>query len=314
MPAPILVTGASGFIGRHLTRALADQALPCVPARRHELATQADWSGEVRGMGSVVHLAAAAHEAAQRHERARNYEPLRRMNALATEELARAAAAAGVQHFVFVSSIAVHGDETTGAPFSETSALAPRSLYGRSKLEAEERLAAVAAQTGLRITVLRPTLVYGPGNPGNFRRLIRVVQRGWPLPFRAVANRRNLTYVGNLVAAIVAALRSPAPETFIVCDREALSTPQLVRELAAGLGREPNLFAVAPACLTAAARITGRRDLARRLVGSLEADCSKICRVLGWEPPFHAPEGLRETARWHEAHRTAHAGDAGPSG
>ena len=256
------------------------------------------------GAGSVIHLAAAAHERAQAHERRSDYEALRRVNALATERLAREAARAGVEHFVFLSTIGVCGDETSGTPFTEDCAPGPRSLYAASKLEAERRLAAVSAETGLAVTILRPTLVYGPGNRGNFRRLLQAVDRGWPLPFASVDNRRSLTYVGNLVSALVAVLgRREAAGTFVVCDAEALSTPQIVRALAAGLGRPARLFALPPAALRLAGKAAGRPDLARRLVGSLEADCGKLERVLGWHPPFSPAQALAETAAWFRSQR-----------
>lgn len=296
MAQTVLVTGGSGFIGGHLLRALEAKGLG-VRAVRRDLAAQTEWRDALEGCGSVVHLAAAAHERAQALERRSDHEALRRVNAAATERLAREAARAGVGHFVFLSTIGVCGDETSGQPFTEECALAPRSLYAASKLEAERLLAAVSADTGLAVTVLRPTLVYGPGNRGNFRRLLEAVERGWPLPFASVDNRRSLTYVGNLVSAIAAVLgRREVAGTFIVCDAQALSTPQIVRYLAAGLGRPARLFALPPAALRLVARAAGRADLGRRLLGSLEADCSKLERTVGWRPPVAPAQGLAETA------------------
>jgi nucleoside-diphosphate-sugar epimerase len=246
----------------------------------------------------VVHLAAAAHERAERYERRRDYEALHRVNVLATERLARSAAAAGVEQFVFLSTIGVCGDETAGAPFTEESVPAPRSLYARSKLEAERLLGAVAAGTGLRVTVLRPTLVYGPGNGGNFLRLLKTVDRGWPLPFALVRNRRSLTYVGNLVSAILSLLeRRDAAGTFVVCDAESLSTADIVRSVAQGLGRPARLVPVPEAALRLAGAALGRRDVVRRLVGSLEADSGKL-RRLGWQAPYPAPRALSLTGEW----------------
>lgn len=298
MAQTALVTGGSGFVGGHLLPALEAQGT-VVRAARRELGPQTQWDDLLAGAGAVIHLAAAAHERAQALERRSDYEALRRVNAAATEHLAREAARAGADHFVFLSTIGVCGDETSGSPFTEESAPAPRSLYASSKLEAERRLAAVSAETGLAVTVLRPTLVYGPGSRGNFRRLLEAVERGWPLPFASVNNRRSLTYVGNLVSAIVAVLgRREAAGTFVVCDAEALSTPQIVRALAAGLGRPARLFALPPAVLRLAGKAIGRADLVRRLTGSLEADCSRLARVLSWSPPVAPAQGLAETAAW----------------
>src|SRR5205823_3921624 len=151
----------------------------------------------------------------------------------ATERLARAAAQAGVKRFVFMSSIKVNGERTpTDRPFRATDAPNPQDRYGRSKGDAERALARVAEETGLEVVVLRPPLVYGPGVRANFLRLVRLVERGWPLPFGAIRNRRSLVYVGNLVDLLVlAATRADARGTFLVSDGADLSTPALATEI-----------------------------------------------------------------------------------
>jgi nucleoside-diphosphate-sugar epimerase len=294
----VALTGASGFIGTALRSCLAASGHSVVPVSRGELLDGDGMRNAVAGADAVVHLAALAHEAAQALEKARDYETLRRVNALTSETLARACAGANVPRFVFMSSIGVCGEETRGRPFDETSAPAPRSLYAKSKHEAEQRVGEVAAKTGLRLTVLRPTLVYGPGNRGNFLRLLRLVRRGVPLPLAAVRNRRHFTYVGNLASAVEALLAPEAPSgLFIACDSEAFSTPQLVACLAAGMGCTARQLAVPPAMLSMVCRALGRADLARRLLGSLEADNAKLRTRAGWSAAPAEP-ALRATARW----------------
>jgi len=305
----VVVTGATGFIGRHLCAQLVSDGMQVValgrrsPEGRVEYQPCADLVScpltvALRGANALVHLAGLAHERAMAV--AGKSEPFMRVNADATERLAREAAAAKLEHFVFLSTIKVFGEETHGVPFTEQSTEAPSSPYGRSKLEAEHRLARISAETGLRVTVLRPTLVYGPGNTANFLQLLRIVDRGWPLPLGAVRNRRNLVYVGNLVSAIAATLRSRTMRgSFIACDRKAFSTTDLVRGLAHAMGREVHLFSVPPALLGTAAAIVGRSDAARRVMGSLEADPSKLERELAWSAPYSAEEGLRITAQWY---------------
>lgn len=296
------MTGASGFIGRHLLVELGRRNVPFVLSGRRALGAQTDWGDLLGEVGIIVHLAALAHERAQIYERKRDYAALRAVNALATESLARAAAHAGVKRFVFVSTIGVHGEETLGTPFTEETPIAPRSLYATSKAEAERLLHAVSAETGLAVTVLRPTLVYGPSNPGNLLRLLKIVDLGLPLPLASVGNRRSLTYVGNLVAAIVALLIGPATsDTFIVADGETISTPQLVSRLAEALNRPARLFRFPPRYLEFAARILGREDIARRLLRSLEVDSTKMTRVLGWRAPFDTAHGLQQTAAWYRS-------------
>jgi nucleoside-diphosphate-sugar epimerase len=250
----VAVTGASGFVGRTLGPALISAGHMQVP---------------VEDADAVVHLAAIAHRRASREE-------LKRVNVDFAVETARKAAAAGAG-FVFLSSVKVHG-ETSTAALRETSPIAPRDDYAASKAKAEDALRAVP---GLRLAVLRPPLVYGPGVKANFLSLLKAVARGVPLPLASVDNRRSLVYVGNLAAAILACLDRQG--TFLVSDGSAVSTPQLCREIGAALGRPARLFAFPPAWLP------------RKLSGSLEVDDS----TLSWKRPFTRQEGLRATARWY---------------
>lgn len=296
----VAVSGAGGFIGRALCARLAQRGDTVVALPRQ---------GEMPlgGAEAIVHLAALAHENAQACERKGDYETLRRVNALGAEHMAREAARAGVRRVLLMSSIGVFGEETSGAPFDEHCPPAPRSLYAASKLEAEERSQRVAEASGLELAVLRPTLVYGPGNPGNFLRLLRLVRRGLPLPLGAVRNRRNLASIENVVGAIEALLEPAAPGgVFVVCDSEAFSTAQLVERLAEAMGLEARLIPVPPAMLRIAGRVAGRSDLARRLLGSLEADNTKLRAQTRWTPA-PADRVLRETARWflEEGHARA---------
>lgn len=292
----VLVTGATGFIGSHLVAELARLGMDVRPSARRELGSHTDWAGELGGVDAIVHLAAIAHARARQLERLRDYPRLREVNALGSMRLAQCAAQSGVRRIVFLSTIGVHGEETDGKALNEASPLQPQSLYAASKLDAERLLAQVSKATGLAVTVLRPTLVYGPGNPGNMWRLLRLIDRGCPLPLALIANRRNLTYVGNLVSAIIAVLRHGAlSDAFIVCDTEAVATPELVRCLADGLGRRARLFPVPTKLARACARVLGQEATARRLLGSLEADNTKLRETLNWHPPYDARSALVHT-------------------
>jgi nucleoside-diphosphate-sugar epimerase len=268
----VLVTGASGFIGSSLCASLraAGMQVSGVSLRKSLPA--------LHGVEAVVHLAAIAHRAATPLE-------LQRVNVELCAAMARAAAAAGA-HFVFLSSVKVHGEESR-APLTESCALAPADSYARSKAEAEATLRAVP---GLRLLVLRPPLVYGPGVKANFRALLRAVARGLPLPFARVRNRRSLLYVGNLGAALHQGLRQGLQGTYLLSDGDPVSTPELCRRLAAALGRRARLLPVSPRLLELLPGST-------RLTRSLELDDTALRRALGWQPPYGMDQGLCATIR-----------------
>jgi nucleoside-diphosphate-sugar epimerase len=285
----ILVTGASGFIGSALVPALAARGHEVVALERAavgDLAAVKDWPRVLAGAEAAVHLAGIAHR------RGADLERLRAVNVDAARALGQAAAAAGAR-LIFLSSVKVLGEETAGAPLDESSPLAPRDAYGRSKADAEGALRAIA---NLRLTILRPPLVYGPGVKANFLALLRAIGRGWPLPFAGIENRRSLVFVGNLADAVARCVEHPHAEggTFLVSDGVPLSTPELCRALGAALLREARLFAFPQAWLELAAPM-------RKLTRSLEVDDRSIRRILDWRPPFTFGQGIRATADWYLA-------------
>ena len=258
-----------------------------------DLGSDQDWRAALSKVDVVVHLAARVHVMRDNVE-----DPMgefRRANVTGTEILARQAAAAGVRRFVFLSSIKVNGE---GGTFSEANTPAPKDAYGISKHEAELCLARIARGTPMTFTVIRPPLVYGPGVKANFRALIRVVDRGLPLPFGAVSNRRSFVGLDNLVDFIVTCMDHPAAanETFLVSDGEDISTADLVRKLARVMGRPARLIPVPASTMTLLARVVNRREIAQRLIGSLQVDISKARTKLGWAPPISMDEELRRTA------------------
>lgn len=293
----VLVTGANGFVGRavcaeFLKRGIAVQAgvrdrsasvaAGAEPYPIGDLAQKVDH--DLRGIDAVVHLAGIAHEL-----RGQNAEAVyRAVNCDATERLAREAASAGVRRFLFVSSIKVNGESTPiDRPFRESDTPAPHDRYARSKWAAEQALARVSTETGLEIVVIRPPLVYGPGVRGNFGRLIDLVKSGLPLPLASIRNRRSLIYVGNLADVLALSIAAPQAKgrTFLVSDDEDMSTPELVRRLAAGLGRKARLFPFPPPLLPA------------KLVQSLVVGAGVAQATLRWAPRFNVAETLAATIR-----------------
>ena len=304
----LLVTGASGFVGRALVSQLISRGQTVVGTVRHDsrelpagsarvvvgdLGTDTDWRAALAAVDVVVHLAARVH--LMRDSAADPLAEFRRVNVEATKSLARQSAAAGVARFVFLSSVKVNGENGF---YRESDAPAPGDAYGVSKREAELALTEIAAQTGMSVVIIRPPLVYGPGVKANFRALMGAVARGVPLPFGAVDNRRSLVALDNLVDFIIRCAEHPAAvsETFLVSDGEDLSTADLIRRLARAMGRRARLVPVPPSVLMALAALVRRKDAAQRLLGSLQVDISKARRMLAWTPPITVDEGLRRAA------------------
>jgi len=282
----ILITGAAGFLGRtvceelrargHRVRGLVRTATPGLDVE------QVTWTGleddaairrAVEGVGAIVHLAARVHM--MRDGAADPLAEFRRVNVEGTARLARHAVAAGVQSFVFASSVKAMGEETTGRPWREADAPAPVDPYGISKIEAEQALARLSVETGFTTSVVRFPLVYGPGVRANMLRLFELVDRGWPLPFAGIRNRRSLLYSGNAAAAIASLVdRRGGHDTWFVSDGTDVPTPELLERIAAGLRTRLRLVP-APVTLLAATRrlrVPVLAPIATRLFASLTID------------------------------------------
>ncbi len=269
---------------------------PPAGAKFGDIGPASDWRALLDGAEAVVHLAARVH--VMRDHAADPEAEFDRVNHQATARLAAQAAEAGVRRFVYMSSVKVHGD-VSGHPLSAADAPAPIDPYGRSKWAAEKALAAHAAR--MEVVILRPPLVYGPAVKGNFLGLMRAIDRGRPLPFAAIENRRSLIYRGNLVDAVRASLAAP-PGTYLPSDRDDVSTAALIRRIAAALGRPAHLLPVPVWALRGLAAVAGRSDAMDRLCGSLTVDGT----LPGWRPPFTMTDGLAATAEWYR--RAAVAG------
>lgn len=300
----VLVTGASGFVGQALMAALTRARHKVVAAVRDartadalavgDIRADTDWRAALTGCDAIVHLAARVH--VMQDTAADPLALYRATNTHATLNLARQAVQIGVKRLVFISTIKVNG-EGRDVPYRETDPPAPEDAYAVSKWEAEQGLWKIARETGLEVVILRPPLVYGPGVKANFRRLLDMVARGWPLPLGAIDNRRSLLYLGNFVDAIRLCVEHPAAagQTFLLDDGEPVSTPQLVMAVARAMGRQARLLPVPVGILEFAGALFGKRAAVARLSGSLYVDSSAIRLRLGWTPPYSMQQGLAAT-------------------
>jgi len=309
-PARALITGASGFVGRTLLATsvplefrAAVRAPPATGVGANQVVVgsidgQTDWSQALAGIDCVVHL--AARVLAMKPTAADRIE-FERTNVLGTERLARAAAAAGVNRFVYLSSIKVNGECTRGRAFRPDDTPQPRDDYARSKLEAERRLSAIEAASDMTVSIVRSPLVYGPGVRGNFFRLMSLVRSGFPIPFASIANVRSMVSVWNLCDLICELLRHERPLSgvFLVADGEAVSTAELIRRLARMMHRPARLFPIPVGALRGLGVLAGRSAEVGRLCDSLAIDISETRVRLGWSPPLTLDTGLERTAEWY---------------
>ncbi len=318
----VVVTGADGFIGhalasrwarqgrgyRGLVRAI-DPSLPPKPANVAvgNLAHASDdaLAGALAGALAVLHLAGRAHVM---RETATDVDATYRdANVIATDRLARAAVRAGVTRFILASTVKVHGEASPrGRALRPDDPLSPQGPYARSKRDAERTLIEIASGTSMTPLTLRLPLVYGPGVKGNFATLLEAVAHGRRLPLAAITARRSIVYVGNVAAAVEAALDSrlaPVGAHF-VADADSVTVAELARALGDALGKPARLFAVAPALLTLAGALTGRGGATARLVTPLEVDASSFAAATGFAPPYTLSEGVAATAAWWRARRS----------
>lgn len=313
----VLVSGANGFVGRALGRALIDaghtvtglvrQPGGCAEGVQEWVHDSKDFAGVAdawpQGLkpDCVVHLAARVHVM---HDDAADPDAaFRATNVEGTLRLAEAASRNGVLRFVFVSSIKAVAETDGGRPLREDDPVHAEDAYGRSKREAEQALIRYGDESGLDVVIVRPPLVYGPQVRANFLRLMDGIWRGVPLPLGAVSARRSLVYVGNLADALVRCATDPraAHQCFHVADGIDPTVAELAQAIGRHLQKTARLFPVPVSLLRLAGRLARRSAHVERLIGSLQVDTTHIRRVLDWNPPYTADDGLAATASWYRS-------------
>lgn len=316
----IAVTGANGFVGRHVCAALADAGQGVRALVRNPVATALPDATEVIALPSLgattdpkklaralsgadvlIHLAAHVHIMNADGDDPAFHE----VNVTGSQRLAEAAAAAGIRRIVFISSVKAVGERSDSDPITSSTIPAPEDAYGRSKYAAERALREIAARTDIELVVLRPTFVYGWPPSGNFKSVIAAVLKGLPLPLAAIDNRRDMTYVGNLADAVLRACTAPGlqAEPYFLSDGDAVSTAMLFRRVGKAFGRPARLFYAPIWLLRLAGAVTGRGAVIARLTDNFEVDIGPFTRDAGWHPPYNMAEGLDVCARARRAER-----------
>lgn len=307
----ILITGATGFVGRQLVTELLVQKFSVFAIVRDEgavvpigatkiikgdLTTIKDWLPVLQNIDIVIHLAGRAHIVDD--SVADPLAEFRKVNTKASLKLAKQAAEAGVKRFVFISSVKVNGEITClDKPFKPDDHFVPDDPYGLSKYEAEQGVMALAKETDMEVVIIRPPLVYGSGVRANFASMIRWVDKGVPLPFGAIHNKRSLVALDNLVSFIICCMKHPkaANEIFLISDGEDVSTTQLLKKVADALGKKTMLVPIPVELMRWVAKLFAKRGMANRLFSSLQVDSSKAYDLLAWEPMTSMDEQLQKT-------------------
>ena len=310
----ILVSGATGFIGRAVISSLIEHQFSIVAAVRLNMNSSlsasvrqvvignilpdTDWGAAfaIENIHVVIHSAARVH--IMNDDSLDPLAEFRKVNTAGTLNFARQAAESGVKRFIYLSSIKVNGESTeTGENFSPDDRFVPVDPYGLSKYEAEQGLLALAMETSMEVVIIRPPLVYGPGVKANFASMMKWIQRDVPLPFGAVHNRRSLVALDNLVSFIVHCIDHPkaANEVFLISDGEDVSTSELLQKVAKAFDKKPFLIPISVGLMKSTAKVLGKADVADRLFGSLQVDSSKARDLLGWRPVITMEDSLTKT-------------------
>jgi len=308
----VSVVGASGFVGRQLCPLLSAHGFDVTAVVREpgsgapfsefvigDIASTPNWSQGLAGVNVVVHLAARVH--VMNDESGSPLREYRKVNTDSTMHLAKSAVAAGVQRFIYLSTIKVLGEQTGDQPFGPDDPPAPVDPYALSKYEAEQRLAELGRQSGMEIVIIRPPLVYGPGVGGNVLTAFDLVTKGYPLPLGMIHNKRSMVSVSNLCDLIMRTLDHPGAtgRPLLVADGEDLSTGEFFKLIGQSLDRSARVFPVPEFLLKGGGAILGRLAAIGRLTQSLQVDASATCTRLDWQPPMTPDDEMTRTAQWY---------------
>lgn len=306
----ILLTGGSGFVGSALLKCLVTEQHRVVAVTRSindydasieqvnipSIDKNTDYHSKLIGCEVVIHCAARAH--IMNDELPDPLVAYREVNTDGTLNLAQQAADAGVKRFIFISSIKVNGESTTGsAIFSEPVTFLPVDPYGLSKYEAEIGLRKMSLETTMEVVIIRPSLVYGPGVKGNFLNLLKLSRLPIPLPFGLINNKRSMVYLDNLVDLIIACIDHPkaANRVFLASDGDDLSLLRLLTLIRKAMNKPSLLLPIPSFLFNLLGKLSGKPELVDRLIGNLQVDSSDANKYLGWTAPYSVGQGIKVT-------------------
>lgn len=296
----ILVTGATGFVGRYLVNDLSktDEVIACVrekssllPSSVQQIVSNNFFDIAIpKDTDVIVHLAGIAHN------KNNSVDEFKKINVDGTLELARKALEANIKRFIFISSIGVNGNSTYGKAFTEQDTPNPTNDYTKSKYEAEKALAKLFENTNIDLVIIRPPLIYAHDAPGNFSKLLMLIKLGQFLPFGCTHNQRSFIAIENLVSFITTCIYHDTKinETFLIADDEVISTKQLIQCLSSGMGKSMILLPVPTKLLSTLADVTGKVGMFEQLYGNLQIDNRKAKKFFNWHPPKHSLNALKE--------------------
>jgi len=309
----ILITGANGFVGKSLTKYISQHQYTVRASVRseearttmlhfkekhklthltiHNVHEESDWEKILKGVYVVIHCAGRAHILNENPKD--SLAEFRAVNTYATENLAKLAQRSGVKRFIFLSSIGVLGNCSYSTPFTENTPPTPSANYAISKLEAEQLL---KKQSGsMDVVIIRPPLIYGPGAKGNFGKLLQALKKNIPLPLGCIQNKRHFLSINNLNDFIGVCIEAPkaANESFLVSDKESISTTKLIQSLSQSLNAKPLLLPVPNILLKFGLKCAGKSKVIEQLIENLEIDTSKAKNLLGWVPPHSLNKELK---------------------
>ena len=239
----VFVTGASGFVGQKLVsaidtkknslRVLSRGNLSGIETVVCDLQSKDMPDDALKGINTVFHLAGIAHDSTKQDSQ------YHAVNVRATVKLAELAAISGVERFVFVSSVKAGGNLLTGSCMTESDQGKPEGIYGRTKREAELKLLAIGRQSGMHVSIVRSSLVYGPSMKGNLHAMLLGIEKGWFPPLPMIENRRSMVHVDDLVRAILLVAKDDRTngEIFIVTDGVPHSSREIYEIMCKLLGR-----------------------------------------------------------------------------